>query len=1834
MDKMNIVPYIPDDKLYDFAVQNAKLLKPTRCGSGRTELYRLERSFAYLERCHRALSRIGAQEHSLSPDCEWLLDNIYLIKRGYKTLKQSFSDCKGLRLCSEGLMLCAMCRTLLQAGNGKIDAARCLEFLRGFQSVTPLKRRELYLFPMALRLEITAAISDCCEDISDRTQSGARAKNLESLFSSLRLLDALDMGKLLEQVDVSAEILSRESCGVFAAMDRETKNAYLRSLEKRAEKEKTGEHILAERILQQAEKEHVHVGELLYKRKTSSGGFYIGALFLLTGFISLLLAFRLGSAGYALLLMLPVYELIKNALDYLLLKIITPCTMPRMDVTRGIPAEGRTLCVVSALFGSVSTARLEELYLLSRNANGKILFGLLADLPASKLPETEEDRQILERAEREVAALNRKYGGGFYLFTRPRSFDGEAYTGTERKRGALIELCKLLRADKSEISVFGDERGLGKINYIITLDADTRIYPGALEQLIGAAMHPMNRAVIDRARGVVTGGYGIIHPHIDTELESANRTDFALIFAPCGGVNSYGSGSGELFMDAFDCGGFAGKGLIDIDALLACTADFPKGRILSHDALEGARLRGGYMSGAEFCDAFPSKPLSWFKRQHRWIRGDWQNLPWIFDSRLRDMDRFRLFDSLRRSLTAPMTLTAILAGFFIPDRGLAVSALAALLALLGTLFLSLADSARHRPGKLRRHTRLLGGTGGVILQSFMRLWLLPYEAFISLSAILTALYRMCISHRRLLQWQTFSELPDNAGLSDYIRAMWLSVMLGVVLMGFCDAVIGKSAGLMWLLCPLAASALALPSVREEIISEADRAFLRESLLDAWAYLRENSTREDNYLPTDNFQFLPPVGAAHRSSPTNIGFALASAAALSQAGLIEKSEARGYIGRALTTIERLKKFRGHLYNWYDTRTLRVMKPEFISTVDSGNFYAGLLCAGNILRAHGEEALCGRIDKILDGMDFSFLFDPERELFYICYDAPDDRGAGGWYDLMASEAMLTSYLAAAKGDVPVRHWRRLSRSQLSKDGYMGLASWTGTMFEYLMPLIFLPVYRGSLLSETARFCLYVQTRRHTSSKLWGISESAFYSLDPSMNYRYKAHGCPALALKRGQENDLVISPYSAFLALAVSKGAALRNLRSLKNSGAYGRFGFIEALDFTPERCHSIGGEAVGCYMAHHVGMSILSGLNALNEDIVRRAFMSDARMAAYDLLLQEKLPAGTEVLRRDEQMSERRMQRSRLPEWEQKGVPGDEPCAALLTNGVYELRMSSAGCSAAYLREDCIYRAEPSRGGMEISIDGEKILPDSNAHSWHFTGRSGSVAGRIKGMSWLLRAQAAETELGELRLIELRPDENRRVRVGFSIPLLMCRERDYLGHSAYWKLGLEVQEREGKILVRRIAKNGAEEMWLCAACSERITTDFPADARALMDAGLEFTAEIPACVGKTSVMRLAIAAGRTEREALSAADRIMLLESAGSSLPNACAARLRMDEADLNYAMRLCLPLWRGVSKGYVSAQRLWRYGISGDYPIICCELASSHAMKILKSFCFLRLCGMEAELAFISAETGEYTRPNEAAIKEYLQSVGLEALDNSRGGLFFVDSEGAEILKQSACIVEGEEQETPKELLLTAADRSPSKLPDYFRTQEGFGFATEGGLPPRVWQNVLSNGSLGAIAADFGPAALWYRNAREMPLVTASDGVSRFEEIRIGKNVSIFADSDGRDCEMCFFHGGAGWKKRVGAAHIETNLYLLRGINARLIVIDGAQGERLEWRLILPQNAVCEKSEGALEIRYADPLYPDCALRLMSTEKMTVETDFRPPAVSISLSCSERTVLIAGTDSA
>ena len=1834
MEIMDSGMYIENEKLSAYAAAQAKLLRPDGVCAGRAMAAALKRDYAALRRCHELLERRYGTLPSPPAGCAWLLDNWYMVQRDYRSALGALEKARRLQSHGADILLGELARALLRAGRGSADETRCERFLLGFQSVTLLTRHELLLFPAALRAAVLAELRRLSEELLGASELEAPAEAFGALFAVLRWLNTADMTALLRRADPIAAIFSADE--TFTRMDETSREQYLARLESIALKEGREEGSCARELVERAQKEHVTLGALLFDGKETGSGLYIGLNLLLTLFFSLLLALSLERSPLALLLVLPVSELVKRAIDALMLRLIPPRRLPRLDLSDGIPAEGKTICVISALLtdehsGEKLARRLEELALCHRGAGKQLLFGLLIDLPASDSETDENDERLLAPARAAIEDLNRRYGGGFYLLSRARVFDGERWSGSERKRGALLALARLLCGEESALIVTGDRVSLAGTNYILTLDSDTQVYPGAIQELIGTMLHPLNRPVVDEENGVVRRGFALLHPRMATTLASASETDFALIFAGPGGSDPYGALCGENLMNAFASGGFSGKGLIDAHALLHCCGKLKEGWILSHDAIEGAYLRGGLVGDVEFADRFPAQPLAYFRRLHRWVRGDWQNLPWLGESRLRDIDRWRLFDSLRRSLLMPMTLLAIVLGFLLPWAGLDLAAWAAVLALTGQLLLSLAESAggRRQLPRLRRWARLLTGVGGAIVQSFMRLWLLPWEAWVCASAIGTSLWRMYVSHKKLLEWETAAQSERRGGrLVSYGRSMWFALLIGLLCLCLSEGILGKAAGLMWLLSPAAAMALALPSHKEQHLSEAHREWLSDRAGDTWRYFSTFVTEEDNYLPPDNVQVQPPKGPAHRTSPTNIGLFAASAAAACDLGLFPSAQAVDCLRRLTDTLERLPKALGHLYNWYDTRTLLPLHPPTVSTVDSGNLYAGLLTARVFLTEQGDGETAARLDAILRAMDFAPLYDKKRGLFYICYDTAEGRGSGGWYDLMASECMLTSFLAIARGDVPIKHWRQLSRAQLQKDGFRGLASWSGSMFEYLMPFLFLPLPPGSLLHESARFCVYAQKRWGGLDKPWGVSESAWFSLDRDMVYRYRAHGVPELALQRGVENELVFAPYAAFLALCVQPEAAVRDLKRFERFGALGRWGFWEALDFTPGRCRDPKGEKVQCTMAHHAGMSLLAAANALCRGSIVRRFFSSGEMAAHALLLEEQLGDAT-VLRRELRPARERAERLPAGHWSRQGKRGEMGLTAL-SNGSYHLLAFADGRC-----EGSLPGLLPYDGSVGLWLDGDGFVPER----WTLSEDSADY----ENDTARLTLTVAPGEWGELRQLRLRGECGGKVSVRLKLRPVLARAEDYRAHPAFWRLGLWAEEAEGALLLRRLRRGTLGERWLCLLPSSPMV--FSADERGgLGQLGHPLvTAEGAIALDSRgeAALSIALCLGLSRDEALSGARRMLTEGSRGRGcLLSAAATLLGLSAAEIGESLAMAYRMRAFSPLGAAPKRELWRYAISGELPILCCDGEAKEVDTLLRRFLLLKSVGLDGDLVYLSDQGGDYRQPLRRRLERELGRRGLEALLGVSGGVHILPTAARPLLEGRCAEVIGEENELLPALSRTvlSAPRQRGTVPPWRFAGRSFLFEPGGRLPAAPWQHMLTNGRLSAVVTELGPAALWWQNAREMPITAPQplpEQTETAEQLWLETLGSLFAANDGVACTVRYAPGMAVWKKDFGGRSVKTTAFIPAERDFRILMIEGGEGLTLHWKLRFAGHgaASCQVEDGVFV--YTDSESPWPKLRVLGgcDRPMLCVGDYAPAALEAHIRCAHTTVLAVGCGS-
>jgi cyclic beta-1,2-glucan synthetase len=673
------------------------------------------------------------------------------------------------------------------------------------------------------------------------------------------------------------------------------------------------------------------------------------------------------------------------------------------------------------------------------------------------------------------------------------------------------------------------------------------------------------------------------------------------------------------------------------------------------------------------------------------------------------MARWKILDNLRRSLLPPATLLLLVLGWIVlPGHPLAWTAFA----LAAFAFPSLLLTAGILDGPPADQSwaaflRALADDLRTALARFgLQLAFTASEASERLHAVGITLVRLAVTRRRLLEWETTAASAARGGpveLAAFVRGMIASPVLAVAIL------VAIAATRPWAL-PLAAPVLALwaiapwiaftlsrpvPARRAEISSE-DRAYLETVARKTWAYFDTVGGAEDHFLPPDNIQVGPETMVAHRTSPTNIGLGLLATLAAHDLGFIETAELTLRIDRTLTTIEGLERFEGHLLNWYDTRTLAPLPPSYVSTVDSGNMAGALLTLSVGLRTLAP-ALAARADVLFDAMNFKFLYDPKRHLFAIGYRLGDAEREGrldaSYYDLLASESRLASFLAIAKGDVPEMHWFHLGRSITSVRGAPVLLSWSATLFEYLMPLLVMRSYPNTLLDESCHVVVRRQIDYAAACGVpWGISESAYNLVDRHGTYQYKAFGVPGLGLKRGLGDEVVVAPYATALAVMIDPAAAAANLRRLAAAGAGGEYGFFDAIDYTrrgtetdaagepADTAGSAPGVVVPAYMAHHQGMTLVALTNALLADRMVERFHAEPRIQATELLLQERVPRHVGAIE-PRPLDEMRVAApvASIPVRRYRSANTMFPHTQFLSNGNYVTSVTNAGGGASTWR---------------------------------------------------------------------------------------------------------------------------------------------------------------------------------------------------------------------------------------------------------------------------------------------------------------------------------------------------------------------------------------------------------------------------------------------------------------------------------------------------------------------------------------------------------------------------
>ncbi len=1298
--------------------------------------------------------------------------------------------------------------------------------------------------------------------------------------------------------------------------------------------------------------------------------------------------------------LIPVSELVINLVHLIVTAQIPPRPMPKLALKDGIPASLRTMVVIPAMLESTSRVDsliddLEVRFLGNRDDN--LHFALLTDFVDASAESKPEDDEIVRHARAGIDELNSRYGATrFFLLHRGRRWNaGEGrWMGWERKRGKLVEFNRLLRGatDTTFIECHGVLAILPSIRFVITLDSDTQLPIDAAQRLVGTLAHPLNLPRFDPKVGRVVEGYGVLQPRVGVDLVSANRSVFAKVFSGHVGVDPYTTAVSDVYQDLFHEGSYVGKGIYDVDAFEASLENrVPENTILSHDLFEGSYARAGLTTDIHLVDDYPSHYLSFAARQHRWVRGDWQIARWLWPTvpdetgrtvrnALPVIARWKILDNLRRSLLAPALMVLLLAGWTVLPGSALLWTVLALLVLAFPAYAqigrSLSSRVRGVPIKMHvaaEHVNVVASAR----QSLMWAMLLPHQAWLMGDAVLRTAWRILFSRKRMLEWMTADRL---AGLTrtprHVLRSMWaapamaLATLVLVGLVAPIHLLLALPLIVLWMASPaiVYATGRPLPS-NQQPVSDEHRATLRKVARRTWLFFEDLLTPADHWLIPDNWQKNRDDLIAHRTSPTNIGLQLLSTFAAHDFGYISASGVVDRLEPTFATLLRLPRYRGHFYNWYETRTLAALLPTYVSTVDSGNLAGYLLAARSgllqlaetprldrrafdgmldavllaedclakatgVLDSHAGSALAAQMaalrtllaepppaaaddewlarfdrideclteiavlvqntadaaaaageesdiaaatlwldrvsvalaqrradlaatdeeraavtdraerlaeiaDELVEEMDFGFLFDRGRRLFSIGYNATDGRLDSSFYDALGSEARLASFVAIATGQVSHEHWFKLGRSLTPTGRARALLSWSASMFEYFMPLLVMRAYPGTLLDETYRAVIDRQMEYGASRRVpWGISESAYNAQDIERNYQYRAFGVPGLGLKRGLAEDLVIAPYASILATPLVAVDVVHNLERMRKLGLSGRYGFYEAMDFTPGRAPDgpARGVVLPTFMAHHQGMILVSLDNALHDFPMQRRFHAEPRVQAADLLLQERIPhqvplKNPPIELADHVPSARAVHGATARAYTTPHTLSPRP--HLLSNGSYVAMITNAG--AGYNRRQQIamtrWHEDVTTGGWGAfcyvrDLDSGKVwstayLPTSHEPDEYECTMAPDrvvfrrVDGTIETRTEIVVSPEDDAELRRVSITNLGTTPRRLDLTSYSEVVLAPADSD-LAHPAFSNLFIEtrsVPERDALIAVRR-PRSGNDRPYLVHVLSGR------------------------------------------------------------------------------------------------------------------------------------------------------------------------------------------------------------------------------------------------------------------------------------------------------------------------------------------------------------------------------------------------------------------------------------
>lgn len=1637
-----------------------------------------------------------------------------------------------------------------------------------------------------------------------------------NLFLSIKTVTRFKLEDFYAQVSFTEKALMAEAVDIYDKMYEVSKLEYRHQIKKNIKKNKVRELDYVKGLLKQASLDNKHVGFYLFEEPNYAKRsiIYVISIMTFATLISLYLSVYMGPLAF-LFLIIPIIGLMVDITNQILLKTISTKSLFRLKLENGLPVDYSTMVVIPTILKNPKKVKEMfdnlEIYYLSNRSNN-LYFTLLGDTTSEKTKDVKADDDIVHAGKQIADALNSKYGKEIFYFAYRNRFynEGEGtYLGYERKRGALqhfnlLLLKKLSTEEKKEYfkcQTFDNFKH--QIKYVITLDADTRLLLNTALKLIGTMVHPMNQPILSSDNTHIIGGHALMQPRVSIDVEVTNKSEYSQLFAGLGGLDIYATKQFDLYQDLFDEGIFTGKGIYDLEMFdKVLTNVFPENLILSHDLIEGNYLRCGYISDIELFDGFPSRYLNDAMRHHRWTRGDWQIIGWLKKwvrgyrkdketNPLNLISRWKIFDNLRRSLMVPSLLLLVIYGFTFSNISVAytIGLVSTIIALPIFFYLLTSILSRQKYDiLLKYYMNLIWGFLATINKSLIVLALLPYETALYLNAIGKSLYRMYISKKNLLNWITAEEVDATSKntLTNYIKSFSANYVAAFILVFLTMQLkshylyLAYSLSFVWFLAPFLMYFISRDLVTKTIgVDAASDHDIRELAVKTWKFFSDNLTEECHYLIPDNYQLNRKEKIDYRTSPTNIGFSIVSTISAYEIKIIEEKEALETINNIIKSVDDLPKWHGHLYNWYDIKTKEALQPLFISTADSGNFISSLyVLKGFLDKFEGYSALKYRVKKLIENADFSKLYNKEIDVFSIGYTVNDGALVPYHYNNFLSEARLVSYIAIAKGEVPFKHWFCLDKTLTKHKWYKGVVSWTGTMFEYYMPLIFMKSYEHTLLDETYAFAYYAHksfVEEANPSLPWGITESAYNELDDAQNYKYKAFGIPYLKFHDSETPQIVIAPYGSIMAMSKYPHEVYENIKKFDKLGMNGKYGLYESYDYDDATI-------VKSYYSHHQGMILSSIANHLKDNVIQKYFHADKSLQAVEILLKEKVQVRTyidlKIARYKKYNYERDIFANDIRE--QDGIM-PTPSVGILSNGFYSCFINDRGIGFSKYKNLQINRYR------KVTTENYGVfvyLKDLNTnYLWTNTYyplivkpnkyRVLFASDRIKYMrednDIITNTEITITKehSAEIRKITIRNDSERDVDLELTSygEVIMARPEEDIAHPAFNSMTIKAEvdsDTKSLIFTRRSrTKDNTTYFVINRFFTEIDGDDFEfeisrdnfigrnnmtnnpsmkmtSNIDELLDPIMSIRKKISLKPDTKKTIYLIVGFGKSKEQVLEIVNTYKDKKSIDSAFDEATVLNnMRNRYADLNgselrsYTNMLkyiyqTIPVGderrEVLKKNALSQEGLWKYGISGDLPIILLNINSTEDVgfikQLLQAYEFYKSRAIYIDIVIINSEKDS----KKEIIGKYIGNLmfrinNLNYFENSPGHVYIVKdltNEEFTLLKTIAKISLDTSLNTSLDDQINALDshkklllanpisnlKVVSKKQDTKFSNDFGGFVNDGREylisdinTPKPWSNILANENFGTVITNnFGGFTYAY-NSREFKITNWSN---------------------------------------------------------------------------------------------------------------------------------------------